>query len=51
MKKILILTIAALSLFGCKKNVLEKVNPNQITTETYWKTESDVQAALAATYS
>ena len=50
MKKILIFTLAAFSLFSCKKDVLVKTNPNQITSDTYWKTESDVQAALAATY-
>lgn len=51
MKKIFILTLAAMVFLGCKKNVLEKVNPNQITTETYWKTEADVQSSFAATYS
>jgi len=50
MKKILIFTLTAFGLFSCKKEVLDKTNPNQITSATYWKTESDVQAALAATY-
>ena len=51
MKKILIFALAAFSLVSCKKEVLDKVNPNQITSATYWKTEADVQSALAATYS
>ncbi|MGZ3871298.1 MAG: RagB/SusD family nutrient uptake outer membrane protein [Mucilaginibacter sp.] len=51
MKKIIIMTLTAVLLFGCKKSVLEEVNPNQITSDTYWKTEADVQSSLAATYS
>lgn len=35
---------------GCKKSTLELTNPNQLTSDTYWKTEADVQSAFAATY-
>ncbi|HTN36969.1 MAG TPA: RagB/SusD family nutrient uptake outer membrane protein [Arachidicoccus sp.] len=54
MKKITIsLGTAAIALMfwvGCAKSTLELNNPNQITSVTYWKTETDVQSALAATY-
>ena len=35
---------------ACSKSRLELTNPNQITTQTFWKTEADVLAGLAATY-
>jgi hypothetical protein len=35
---------------SCDKGVLELTNPNGITTDTYWKTEGDVNQAFAATY-
>jgi len=41
--------IAATFLFSCD-NTLNQVNPNQITTTTFWKTENDVLSSLAATY-
>ncbi|KAA2243317.1 RagB/SusD family nutrient uptake outer membrane protein [Chitinophaga agrisoli] len=50
MKNIIIFIAAASLALGCKKSTLELLNPNQLTTETYWKTETDVQSALAATY-
>ncbi|PUZ28453.1 RagB/SusD family nutrient uptake outer membrane protein [Chitinophaga parva] len=40
-----------LAMVSCKKEALQLSNPNQITTETYWKSESDVLSSLAATYS
>lgn len=40
----------ALVLAGCSKKNLEVTNPNRLTTETFWKTEADVQSAMAATY-
>lgn len=49
MKKYIIISLVALSLAGCKKE-LEVVNPNVITTETFWKNDADFQAGLAATY-
>jgi starch-binding outer membrane protein, SusD/RagB family len=50
MKKILIFLTGATLLAGCSKTRLELDNPNQITSATYWKTESDVLSAMAATY-
>lgn len=50
MKKIFIAFCFAAVLGGCKKSELELTNPNQITSETYWKTETDVHSAFAATY-
>ncbi|MBG6234778.1 tetratricopeptide (TPR) repeat protein [Pedobacter sp. CAN_A7] len=50
MKKIIIIFCVAAMLGACKKSVLELQNPNQITTEIFWKSEADVQSALAATY-
>lgn len=50
MKKILVFIIATTFLLGCKKSTLDEVNPNQITSDTYWKTENDVLSSFAATY-
>lgn len=50
MKKIFIVFCVAAMLGSCKKSELELVNPNQITSETYWKTETDVHSAFGATY-
>lgn len=50
MKKIIIFLITAIFMLGCNKSELELVNPNQITSDTYWKTETDVLSSLAATY-
>ncbi len=37
-------------LAGCKEEWLELSNPNLQTTETFWKTESDVKAGVSAAY-
>jgi len=52
MKKILISSVLAVALVmgGCKDN-LDIENPNQVTTETYWKTDADALAGVNATYS
>ena len=51
MKKLMfVFGSAALMLASCAKSVLELNNPNQITSSTFWKTENDVQSAIAATY-
>ncbi|SHM42143.1 Starch-binding associating with outer membrane [Chitinophaga jiangningensis] len=50
MKKILISVAATLVFASCSRDTLDLTNPNQITTETFWKTESDVKSALAGTY-
>ncbi|WP_432713432.1 RagB/SusD family nutrient uptake outer membrane protein [Pedobacter sp.] len=51
MKKLFIFLLVFTLSFGCKKSVLELDNPNRITEETFWKTETDVNSAFAATYS
>jgi hypothetical protein len=50
MKKIILMLCIAAAVGSCKKSTLELENPNQITTPTFWKTETDVQSAFAATY-
>lgn len=50
MKYIFILSVVLILSVGCKKATLELNNPNQITSATFWKSETDVQSALAATY-
>ena len=50
MKKIYLILCYAALLASCSKKTLELNNPNQITSATFWKTESDVQSAFAATY-
>jgi hypothetical protein len=39
-----------LFLYGCSVDNLELDNPNQLTTETYFKTEAQVQQAVNAVY-
>jgi len=51
MKKILYCLISILIMSSCKNDVMELLNPNEITTQTFWKTESDALSALAACYS
>jgi hypothetical protein len=50
MKNIITFLAAVVLVVGCKKSTLELTNPNQLTSDTYWKTEADVQSAFAATY-
>jgi hypothetical protein len=49
MKKIIVFFIIATCLLSCN-STLDEVNPNQVTTSMFWKTENDVSSALAATY-
>jgi starch-binding outer membrane protein, SusD/RagB family len=51
MKKLMIIICSTILLTNCNTDNLELENPNQITSSTYWKTEDDVNASLAATYS
>ncbi|MCD2421605.1 RagB/SusD family nutrient uptake outer membrane protein [Niabella pedocola] len=44
-------TALLLALGSCKPSFLDRVNPNLPVEETYWKTESDAQAAIATIYS
>lgn len=50
MKIKIILILSALFIFSSCESYLDQVNPNAITTETFFKTESDFLQALAATY-
>lgn len=50
MSKVLFAIVITVALVGCSKKNLELTNPNRLTTEGFWKTETDVQSALAATY-
>jgi hypothetical protein len=50
MKNISLMFAAVLLLASCNKETLELNNPNRITTPTFWKSESDVNSAFAATY-
>lgn len=51
--KILALTMSALLLggvSGCQDEFLDETNPNQISTDSYWKTLGDLEAGLVAVY-
>ncbi|WP_422359637.1 RagB/SusD family nutrient uptake outer membrane protein [Reichenbachiella sp.] len=49
-KYILLLT-AIFTMAGCDESeFLDQSNPNNITTETFWKSENDFQAALSTVY-
>ncbi|MDX9881194.1 MAG: RagB/SusD family nutrient uptake outer membrane protein [Prolixibacteraceae bacterium] len=50
MKIKIALVIVGLFIFSACDSYLEQVNPNRITTDTFFKTESDFLQALAATY-
>jgi tetratricopeptide (TPR) repeat protein len=55
MKKILninitVLLITLLFTFGCQKNVLDTVNPNAQTTQTFWQTADDAVKGINAAY-
>ncbi len=51
MKKI-ILTILVLTAFitSCNKSLLDQTNPNTLTVDEFWKTESDAQKGVNAIY-
>lgn len=50
--KLIICGLLLLGIAGsCKKSLLDINNPNEPTTETFWKTEDDAQKGLNATYS
>jgi len=50
MKKLIIFLITTTFMMSCNESILDEVNPNQITSTTYWKTENDVLSSLSATY-
>jgi hypothetical protein len=52
MRKISILsiTVVLMTALSCGEEVLEKANRNNQTTVTYFKTESEISAALTGVY-
>lgn len=50
MRKILSLLIIIGALSGCSKDFLETKDPNQITNDSYWTSESDVEFAIYGCY-
>ena len=51
-EKILLFAMGvAILLTSCNKRGLDLVNPNQLTTESFWKTENDALKATIACYS
>ena len=50
MKIKILLPLFILFVFSGCESYLDQVNPNKITTETFFETESDFLQALAATY-
>ena len=52
MKKLLIIILTvATGLVGCKKSELNITNPNQATTQQFWKTATDAQKGVNSIYS
>lgn len=48
--KISFLTMVLLALSSCKKDLLNVKNPNVITEDQFWKSESDAQQGINAAY-
>lgn len=49
--KIAIVLMAILTLTACSDDFLEQVNPNQLSTASFWKNRSDLDVGLIAVYS
>lgn len=45
-----LLFFAALGLTSCEQEFLTKVNPNAVTTDTFWKTDRQFNSALTTVY-
>jgi len=50
-KKYTAIAVLGLSLTGCKKDFLDKFNPNFTVEETFWQTEADAVGAIPTIYS
>ncbi|MEI8224401.1 MAG: RagB/SusD family nutrient uptake outer membrane protein [Bacteroidota bacterium] len=50
MKYLVLLIATMLFMLGCKESYLDLANPNLQTTETFWKSESDIQKGVNAAY-
>ncbi|MBX2924141.1 MAG: RagB/SusD family nutrient uptake outer membrane protein [Chitinophagaceae bacterium] len=50
MLSIIIIMTASMLIASCKKSALDVENPNTLTEDVFWKTESDAQKGLNAAY-
>jgi len=48
--KVVVLLIALIGLTACEKEFLTEVNPNAITTDTFWQTEKQFNSGLTTVY-
>ncbi|ARV16606.1 RagB/SusD family nutrient uptake outer membrane protein [Polaribacter sp. SA4-12] len=48
--KFTMLLIIILSMSACNEDFLEEANPNEISTDSYWKTLGDLESGLVAVY-
>lgn len=46
-----VLVLTLFMIYGCKKGFLDTANPNKMTEEQFWKTEADLNSAVASVYS
>lgn len=49
-KRLFAIIIPVLAFVGCSDDFLEQTNPNQISTETFWKDNKDLEQGLIGTY-
>ncbi|MGS0527365.1 RagB/SusD family nutrient uptake outer membrane protein [Zobellia nedashkovskayae] len=49
-KRLLFILVPMLVILGCSDDFLEQTNPNQISTETFWKDNGDLEQGLVASY-
>ncbi len=48
--KLTIMMLFLVALVGCSEDFLEKSNPNQLSTDSFWNTVDDLNVGLIATY-
>jgi len=49
-KRMAVLTVMVITCFACSKSFLEETDPNNISTESFWKTTGDLDTGLIAVY-
>ncbi|WP_076454707.1 RagB/SusD family nutrient uptake outer membrane protein [Zobellia uliginosa] len=49
-KRLFAIIVPILAFVGCSDDFLEQTNPNQISTETFWKDNKDLEQGLIGTY-
>lgn len=49
-KKLWLIIVPMAVLFGCEDDFLEQTNPNQISTDTFWEDNDDLEQGLIAAY-